>query len=137
MSEPRDMDAPVTRRELYEALEIWAGAIVDRLEQRFATKDDLQRFATKDDLQRFATKDDLQRFATKDDLQRFATKDDLAATEARLSAELRQHTRSSETELATRLVAVDEQYKDLPVRVTRLEAKVFAPPRRRRIPRRR
>jgi hypothetical protein len=28
------------------------------------------------------------------------------------------------------LVAVDQQYKDLPARVTRLEAKVFAPPKR-------
>jgi uncharacterized protein involved in exopolysaccharide biosynthesis len=55
---------------------------------------------------------------------------ELRETEKRLSNELRQHTKSSEIELAGRLVAVDQQYKDLPARVTRLEAKVFAPPKR-------
>jgi hypothetical protein len=137
MSEPRDMDAPVTRRELYEALEVWAGAIVDRIEKK------LERVAAKDDLagleSRMASKNDLgaleSRMASKNDLgaleSRMASKNDLAALESRLATELRQHTKSSEDELATRLVAVDEQYKDLPPRVTRLEAKVF-PARRSR-----
>jgi hypothetical protein len=124
MSEPRDMDAPVTRRELYEALEVWAGAIVDRIEKK------LERVAAKDDLagleSRMASKNDLGALES-----RMASKNDLAALESRLATELRQHTKSSEDELATRLVAVDEQYKDLPPRVTRLEAKVF-PARRSR-----
>lgn len=30
MNEP-DMDAPVTRREMHEALEIWAGAIIEKV----------------------------------------------------------------------------------------------------------
>lgn len=29
MTEPRNMDEPVTRRELHEALEVWANRIVD------------------------------------------------------------------------------------------------------------
>lgn len=97
MSESHDMDAPVTRRELHEALETWAGAIISRLETT---------------------------------LERFALKQDLAAMEQRLMMELRRHTKASEIELAGRLVAVDQQYTDLPARVTRLEAKVFAPRKR-------
>jgi hypothetical protein len=104
MSEPRDMDAPVTRRELRDALDTWGGTIVDRLIKLDSKLDDLER--------------------------RMDGK--LHGVEMRLKDELRQHTRSSETELAGRLVAVDEHYRDLPIRVTRLENKVFAPPKRRR-----
>jgi hypothetical protein len=42
----------------------------ERLDKKFATKDDLKNFATKDDLKNFATKDDLKNFATKDDLKK-------------------------------------------------------------------
>ena len=94
MSEPIDMDLPVTRREMHSALETWAGAIIEKLSAVF--------------------------------------RGELQASEKRLSDELRQHTKGSEGELATRLVAVDQQYQDLPARVKRLEAKVFAPKPRRR-----
>ncbi len=55
------------------------------LEERMATKEDLERFATKEDLAdleeritaRMATKDDLERFATKEDLEQLATKSEV------------------------------------------------------------
>ena len=37
MSESRDMDAPVTRRELHETLELWGGALEARLEGRIVS----------------------------------------------------------------------------------------------------
>lgn len=57
---------------------------IKRLEERMATKEDLERFATKEDLEKFATKEDLKQFATKQDLEKFATKEDLAKVELRL-----------------------------------------------------
>lgn len=61
-----------------------------RLEQRFATKDDLRTFATKDDLKGFATRDDLKglekrlnnHFATKNDLKQL--REDIANDTAEL-----------------------------------------------------
>lgn len=125
MPESPDMDAPVTRRDLHEALEIWAGAIISRIE------------AVLDEKLEKKLEEKLQRYATKEDLKQFATKEDLLALEQRLMTELRQHTKASEIELASRLVAIDEQYKDLPARVTRLEEAVFAPAGRRVTARRR
>jgi hypothetical protein len=94
MAEPRDMDAPVTRREMHEALETWAAVIIDTLTRSFTAA--------------------------------------MAAMEARLAGEVGRATRSSEDELTTRVRVVDDQYKDLPARVTKLEATVFAPPKRKR-----
>jgi hypothetical protein len=56
----------------------------------------------------------------------------MRAMEQRLMGELGRATKSSEEELTTRVRVVDDQYKDLPARVTKLEAKVFAPPKRKR-----
>ncbi len=92
MSETLDMDAPVTRRELHEALEIWGGA----LEQRII----------------------------------IAVKALLETQEARLLEELRAQARGSVDRLSDRIGAIDDKYQDLPPRVARLEAKVFAPTRR-------
>jgi hypothetical protein len=100
MNETRDMDAPVTRRELHEALEIWGGALEQRLEQRIE-----QRII-------------------------IAVKALLEAQEARLVEELRAQARGSVDRLSDRIGAIDDKYQDLPPRVARLEAKVFAPTRR-------
>ena len=100
MSETPDMDAPVTRREMHEALETWAGAIIARVTTEVITQ----------------------------------TKALLNDVETRLMSELRQVVRGSEDELATRLVAIDQQYTDMPARVTKLEAKVFAPAKRKARP---
>jgi hypothetical protein len=96
MSETLDMDAPVTRRELHEALEIWGGALEQRIEQRIV----------------------------------IAVKALLETQEARLLEELRAQARGSVDRLSDRIGAIDDKYQDLPPRVARLEAKVFAPTRR-------
>ena len=120
MSEFPDMDAPVTRREMYEALETWGGAFERRLlDAMKAMFDAIER--------RFTAFE--QRFTAFD--LRFD------AFEKRMHGEIKQLTKGSEQELAARLVAVDEQYRDLPPRVSKLEAKVFAPKRRRSVKARR
>jgi hypothetical protein len=116
MADVPEMDAPVTRREMHDALGTWAGAIIEKLSTVIAERLGELRTELRSELRATET--------------RFSG--ELRAGEMRLSDELRQHTRSSESELATRLVAVDQQYQDLPSRVSRLEAKVFAPPKRRR-----
>ena len=55
---------------------------------------------------------------------------ELGATERRLMRELGRHTRSSTEELTARIAVIDDKYKDLPARVTRLEAITPAPKRR-------
>ncbi len=55
---------------------------------------------------------------------------ELGATEQRLMRELGRHTRSSTEELTARIAVIDDKYKDLPARVTRLEAITPAPKRR-------
>jgi hypothetical protein len=104
MSESSDMDAPVTRRELHEALELWGGAITAQLTA-------------------------IIREMLEASEQR--TKATIAATEQSLLAELKHQTRGNTEDWSAKLTTVDDQYKDLPARVTRLEAKVFAPKRRR------
>lgn len=124
MTESRDMEAPVTRRELHEALETWGGALERRIIAAMkAMFDGMEpRFAGIE--ARFA--------GIEARLGNVET--GMVAMETRLINEIKGQTKGSEEELASRLVAVDEQYKDLPARVTRLEAKVFPPkkPRRRR-----
>lgn len=100
MSNPRNMDEPVTRRELHEALDLWAGAILSQMSAQFAQAD--ARFAAME--------------------QRISQ---------RLSEEMSRHIRASEENTRTLIAALDDKYRDLPPRVTRLETKVFAPKRRR------
>ena len=121
MAKRSDMSHPVTRGELREEL------------APYATKLDLERFATKVDLERFATKLDLERYATKLDLETwgFALKDHLDANFARfakqISDDLARQVRVIDERQRTEFVAVDDQYKDLPGRVAKLEAEVFPP----------
>ena len=97
----RDMDAPVTRRELHEALDNWNGAMIRQLTAALSAME--ARLTTKAE-----------------------------QMEQRLLAELARHTSAANEEMRGNVAVVDEQYKDLPARVTRLEAKVFAPPKRKR-----
>lgn len=100
-----DMDKPVTKRELHEALEIWGGALDARLEAKLDAR--------------------LGAFEARVDAK-------IDAVGARLSSELAQHTNRILEEVHQIIGAVDEKYRDLPPRVTRLEAKVFPPKRQRR-----
>jgi hypothetical protein len=112
----RDMDAPVTRCELHDALDKWGGAMTAQMTAQSAQLERLIATA----------------IAASEVRVLGAVKLLIEASEQRLMYELRSQTKSSEEALATQLVAVDDQYKDLPGRVTRLEAKVFAPPKRKR-----
>ena len=104
-NEEDDMDKPVTKRELYEVLEIWGGALEARIESRFDTKlDHLEA-----------------RIET-----RFDTKLDQWGN--RLSAELAQHTNRILEETRSMIRVIDDKYEP---RVSKLEATVFAPKRRR------
>jgi hypothetical protein len=138
MPEPDDMepdsDKPVTRRGLERALE--------RALERYATKEDLERalerYATKEDLERLAiaTKEGFERCATRQDLERFEQRFErleqrFERFEERLLAELARHSLATKESISADIAIVDEQYRDLPARVTRLEEAVFRPPRKR------
>ena len=51
-------------------------------------------------------------------------------TSQTLLNELRRHTTANAEDLRTQVSVIDEQYRELPARVTRLEATVFAPKKR-------
>lgn len=62
--------------------------------------------------------------------ERFATvRADLART---IQVEIRRATKGTEQRNRDDMAVIDEKYKDLPDRVSKLEAKVFAPKRQRR-----
>lgn len=107
MSNFRNMDEPVTRRELHEALDLWGGAIMSRMDAMFAAQ--TAHLTAHLDARMDA---------------RFA------ATEQRLSAELARHVQASEERLRVFIAALDEKYSDLPPRVAALEGKVVGPKRR-------
>ncbi len=110
MPEAEDMEHPVTKRELREELE------------KYATKDDLRK-----ELEKYPTKEYLhENFPTKE----WVTKAFEAWGKAILD-ELAQHTKAILTAVQGQVATVDEKYNDLPPRVSKLEAKVFAPKRRR------
>ena len=54
----------------------------------------------------------------------------ITASEQRLLAELARHTQAVHEAMAAQISVIDEKYNDLPPRVSRLEAKVFARKRR-------
>ncbi len=114
-----------TKAELREAL------------ASYPTKPELREalasYPTKADL-----REELARYATKADLEvwghalvdRFSS--EMRAMEHRLVGELAQQIRSAHELFRRDFVMLDDKYKDLPPRVDRLEAQVFAPRRRRR-----
>jgi hypothetical protein len=108
MSESRDMDAPVTRRELHETLELWGGALEARLEGRIVALE--ERF--------------------------FGLEGRVVALfesfEARFMTQLRAQVQGALEDVRGQISAIDDKYKDLPARVGRLEAKVFPPRKSRR-----
>lgn len=108
-SEHPDMSTPVTRGELREEL----AQLEQRLDQKFVTKDDLRN--------------ELAKYATKQDLDTWG-----GALLERMTVEIGRAVRAAMESVRISVTAVDDQYRDLPARVARLEAKVFAPKRRRR-----
>jgi hypothetical protein len=126
-----EMDKPVTKRELHEALSTWGGALeakleakLDKLEARLEAK--LDQKPDRSELDRFVHKTDLDRFVHKTDLDRFVQKTDLPGIENRIAAAV-----VSAVEIKL-LSAIDVVLKDyLEPRFKRIEDKVFAPKRRR------
>ena len=120
MPDERDMNAAVTRAELVEVL------------ADYPTKADL-----KAELANYPTKAEL---ATA--LESWANvivsmlRGEMHAMEKRLRTDLNEdlgrHVRAANEDMQRFLAGFDDRYKDLPPRVTKLEAKVFAPKRRRR-----
>jgi hypothetical protein len=132
---PEDMSTPVTRGELREEIQRLDDRL-DHLDQKFEQR--LAQMATKADLAQMATKADLAQMATKADLaemaSKMATKADLeiwgGALLERLLIELARHTKASQEALSTQVSTFDDKYADLPARVSRLEAAMFAPKQR-------
>src|SRR5439155_16480056 len=92
-----------TKADLERALEIWAGA----LRAELASKAELAEFKSDVTAQ-------------------------LASVRADVIAEIRTLTLAVQESTATHFTVLDDKYRDLPARVTRLESKVFPPRRARR-----
>jgi hypothetical protein len=132
MSETVDMDAPVTRREMHQALELWAGAIIEKVTASVTenvTASVTEKVTEKLTAMVAASERRLTAMVAASERRLSAA---MVAMEERLMTELGRATRASAEELASRITVVDEQYRDLPTRVSRLEAKVFAPAKRKR-----
>ena len=106
MSDSTDMSTPVTRGE-FAQFEI-------RLEQRLA------QLATKAEIAQLATKAELEIWGGAL-LARLLERID--SVEQRLLAELARHTRASYEDMSAQISVIDEKYADLPLRVSKLEAK--------------
>jgi hypothetical protein len=119
------MDAPVTRREMHQALELWAGAIIEKVTASVTEK--VTASVTENVVAKMTEK--MAAMVAASERRLTAA---MVAMEERLMAELGRATRASAEELTSRITVVDEQYRDLPARVSRLEAKVFAPAKRKR-----
>jgi hypothetical protein len=122
MSDP-EMDAPATRRDLHDALDTWTGALNARVDNRFdVVTARIDAVNARIDHVAIAITHDIVT----------QVKALLKVLEDRLMGELRHQATGSARELEDRLVVIDEPYRDLPRRVTKLEAKVFGPPPKRR-----
>ena len=107
----------------------WIEKLMDRFATKeelgqFATKADLGQFATKADLGQFATKADLEQFATKADLEQFATKADLERVETNLLTQF--HAWASPIEARQRLHSanfrtIEVELESLSDRIKKLE----------------
>lgn len=116
MANQPDMSAPITRGELHEALETWAGAIIAKL-----TADLTAKFTV-------AITEAIEANNVK--LTAKFT-EAIAASEQRMihrmDVEIARHTKTSADDVVSRIAALFDPFRDLPARVSRLEAVVFAP----------
>lgn len=121
-----DMSTPVTRGELHEELARFEARIeqrFERLEQKLERKLEQKM---EDRLEQFEQKLD-QKLNTAFEIWGGALLARIAESEQRLLAELARHTRAVYESMAGQISAIDEKYAELPPRVSRLEAEVFAP----------
>ncbi len=108
MPESRDMDAPVTRRELYETLDIWGGALLARIDAMFEKKFE-KKFEEKFE-------------------EKFSQLRALVLTLERSLIDRMDAIFDPHRGVPERVKALEEA--ELPARVSKLEARVFAPKRR-------
>jgi len=126
MSDP-DMDAPVTRRELHDALGIFGGAL--RADIRADIMHDINAHVVPN--LRGAIMHDVVTQVVPDIITQ--VKALLKVLEDKLMTELRVQVHGSSDRFEERLSVIDDKYKDLPGRVSKLEANVFPPsPKRNR-----
>jgi hypothetical protein len=118
MFDGTDMSTPVTRGELREELE----KLGSRFEQKLETLE--HRFDQK--LETLDQKFD-QKLRTGLEAWGNVLLARIDASEQRLLTELARHTKAIHESMAAQISIIDEKYADLPGRVSRLEAKVFAP----------
>jgi hypothetical protein len=104
MSTEEETDGPVTKRELYQVLDVWGGAFEARLDAKL---DALFRASTE------------------------SVRAELERMRARLSGELAQHTNRIVEETQKMLGGFEEKYKTLPDRIDALE-RAWPPPMRQR-----
>ncbi|HSD86656.1 MAG TPA: hypothetical protein VLB44_04050 [Kofleriaceae bacterium] len=106
MSDPDNMDRPVTKRDLLDAFDNLLGAFMPRLDERFATKRDI----------------DTRLEEVNRDLRQ------LVSSEADATRrEIREFVRTQQEQHRREIELVDDRYRDLPERVGKLEAAVFRP----------
>jgi hypothetical protein len=125
------MSHPVTRAELREELSSYATK-ADLREELALTKAELrEELASKRDLQGWAERL-IDMFRTEVRSQSEALRMEMRTFRDELAQDLARHVRAANEEMRDWLRGFDDRYKDLPPRVDKLEAKVFAPKRRRR-----
>ena len=117
-----DMSTPVTRGELHEELARFEARIEQRLE-RF--EHGLER-RLEHRFEQLEQKLD-QKLNAALEIWGGALLARIAESEQRLLAELARHTRAVYESMTGQISGIDEKYVDLPPRVSRLEAEVFAP----------
>jgi hypothetical protein len=140
MSNADDMDRPITKREAFE-LFITKGELhdvmknlFDYLDKRFESIDKrfeviLETNAGEHAATRAAIR--LENAAEHAAIRRENAAEH-ATTRAFMSSEIARHTAANAEQSRSELVVVDDKYKDLPERVTKLEDAVFpAPPAKR------
>ena len=122
MVDSTDMSTPVTRGELGEELaNLATKAELEAAVANLATKAELEAAVAN-----LATKAELENLATKAELWWGALLARIDSGEQRMLTELARHARAIQETISTQVSVIDEKYADLPGRVSRLEAAVFA-----------
>jgi hypothetical protein len=106
-----DLSSYPTKADLASSLEIWAGALVARMDDRFERM----------------TAWIAGEFARRDERMHEA----FAHYERRMHEEIARHTQATLEAMRTQISVVDDKYRDLPARVTALENARPAPRRKR------
>ncbi len=125
-----DMTTPVTRGELREELATFRTEIRTELsELRTELRTELQEFRHEIKAEMKAElKEELKRFMSRDELAHM-----LETWAGAMTAEFRRSFKAAEESFRRDFGILDEKYRDLPPRVTRLENKVSPPRSRRRV----